>query len=116
MPRFNFERRRRPGRSVGAVLIYLVGFLLLVTFISNFYLIPATRVFGQADPQGRRLMAADAMLILTLVLFLLFVGLLMTFRVGRFFRPRRNTPNKPTKYVDAWKESGRRLKTPDSDE
>ena len=46
----------------------------------------------------------------------LFVGLLITFRVGRFFRPRQHTRNKPTQYVDAWQEAARRLKTPDRDE
>ena len=103
-------------RTIIAVLIYLVGFLLLLTLVSHFYLIPATQVYAGADPRARKLLSADATLIMMVILLLLFVGLLITFRISRFFRPRPNTPNKPTEYVDAWKEAARRLKTPDPDE
>jgi hypothetical protein len=55
-------------------------------------------------------------LVLAIVLFILLVGLLLTFKIGRFFRARPVSPRKATKYVDAWEESGRRLKLPEKDE
>ncbi len=116
MLRSKNPRRMHAGRTIIAVLVYLSGFLLLVMLISHFYLLPATKVFGQADSRSRESLAADATLIMTVVLFLLFVGLLFTFGVGRFFRVRQTKPSKPTKYTDAWEESGRRLKTPDPEE
>ena len=48
-----------------------------------------------------------------LVLFILFVGLMMTFRIGRFFFPRSTPPPAKTQYVDAWAESGTRISVPD---
>jgi len=48
---------------------------------------------------------------------ILFVGLMMTFRIGRFFFPRPgNSARVKTTYVDAWTEAGRRLDTGDSTE
>ena len=45
-----------------------------------------------------------------MVLFVLFAGLLLSFRVGRFFFPRPTpAPRRRTEYVDAWVESGRRM-------
>ena len=50
---------------------------------------------------------------LIVVLFVLFAGLVLTFRLGRFLFPRQPTARaKPTEYVDAWAEAGRRMKTP----
>ena len=109
-------RSHRSGRSPLAVLAYLLGFTAVLLIVSHFYLLPALAAAAHADPARRKLLAAHAMLILALVLFILLVGLLMTFRIGRFFRPRTHTREKPTTYIDAWKESGRRMKTPDRDE
>jgi hypothetical protein len=113
MPHF---RTHRPGRSPLAVLAYLAGFAGLLVIVSHFYLIPALKAAHNADPARRKVLAADAMLILAVVLFVLLLGLLITFRIGRFFRPRPPTPAKPTAYVDAWKESGRRMQTPEREE
>ena len=44
--------------------------------------------------------------------FVLFGGLLIAFRIGRFFIPRPVAGRKKTEYVDAWAESGRRMGTP----
>lgn len=106
----------RPARSALAVLCYLVGFVALLLIVSRFYLLPAIAAMHDADPQRRKVLAAHAMLILALVLFVLLMGLLLTFRIGRFFRPRLQDRPKPTAYVDAWAESGRRLKTPDREQ
>jgi hypothetical protein len=110
------NRRRRSGRSAAAVLIYLVGFATLLFFVSHYYLIPALQAMSTANPMERKLLSAHARLMLALVLFVLFSGLILTFRIGRFFRPRSTRRAAPTEYVDAWKESGRRLKMSDRDE
>ena len=36
-------------------------------------------------------------------------GLLLTFRISRFFFPRPTAPRTHTKVVDAWTEAGQRL-------
>jgi hypothetical protein len=108
--------RFRPGRSPIAVLIYLVGFVALLVFVSWYYLFPALAATRGADPLQRKLLSAHAAMILALVLFILMAGLLMTFRISRFFRPRQAPRGKPTEYPDAWAESARRLKIPDDPE
>lgn len=110
------RRLRRAGRSATAVLIYLVGFTALLIFISHYYLIPALRAMSSADPLTRKVLSAHARLMLALILFVLFAGLIVTFRVGRFFTPRTARRAPPTEYVDAWKESGRRLKVPEDED
>ncbi|MDB5302416.1 MAG: hypothetical protein JWO87_4079 [Phycisphaerales bacterium] len=106
----------RPGRSPIAVLIYLVGYVVLLVFVSWYYLFPALVATRGADPLQRKLLSAHATMILALVLFILMAGLLLTFRIGRFFRPRQSPPGKPTEYIDAWTESARRMKTPEEEE
>ncbi len=106
----------RPGRSPLAVLIYLAGFVILLVVISRLYLLRALPAYNAADPQQRKLMGLHALLILSLVLLILLIGLLFTFRIGRFFSPRTSSRPKPTKYVDAWSESAKRLKMPEKDD
>jgi predicted histidine transporter YuiF (NhaC family) len=110
------RRRRRPARSIVAVLIYLVGFVILLVMVSHYYLVPAIEATRDATHLQRKALSAYATLVLMLVLFVLLIGLLLTFKIGRFFRPRPLQPRKPTRYVDAWEESGRRLKLPEKDE
>jgi hypothetical protein len=55
----------------------------------------------------------DNFLRTTLVLFILFAGLMITFRFGRFFFPRSTPPPSKTQYVDAWAESAKRVSIPD---
>jgi uncharacterized membrane protein len=103
----------RRGRTVLAVVIYLACFTGLLAVVSHYYLIPALKIAAHdATREQKRVMAASAWLIMSVVLFVSLMGLLMTFRIGRFFFPRRRDPAKPTQYVDAWKEAGRRLKVP----
>ena len=110
------------------MVIYLVGFVLLLLFVSRYYLIPALQAAGAvkteshigAGPAGSdtaakaqlKTLAAHATLVLAVVLFILLSGLLLTFRIGRFFRPREISRPKPTTYVDAWEESAKRLRVP----
>jgi hypothetical protein len=108
---------RRAGRTPWAVLLFLMGFAVLLVFISFSYLFPAIEAASSADPKQKRHLAAYSWLLMSLVLFILFVGLMMTFRFGRFFFPRSTPPPAKTKYVDAWAESAKRISVPDeSDE
>ena len=83
----------RLSRAIWGVAIYLIGFLILLFVVSKYYLIPAFVAEQGATPEQRRILVAHSWLILALVLFVLFVGLLLTFRVGRFFFP---TPRERT--------------------
>jgi len=105
----------RPGRTTVAVLAFLLLFAILLVSVSNFYLLPAMSAAKNATPDEKRRLMAYSRLLLMLVLFILFVGLVMTFRVGRFFFPRASGPRVRTKYVDVWAEAGRRLEEQDAE-
>jgi hypothetical protein len=106
----------RPGVGYGRVLAFLGGFAVLFIFVSRYYLIPATEAFGQASPGERRVLAAHSRLLLAIILVILLAGLILTFRVGRFFFPRPRQPAKPTRYPDAYAEAARRIKVEDDDD
>ena len=105
---------RRPGRILWGTLFFLLGSAALIVVISNWYLLPAMDAARNAAPDEKRTLAAHARLLLSVVLFILVAGILLTFRFGRFFLPRQRGPRKPTQYVDAWTESARRVQTPPS--
>jgi hypothetical protein len=102
----------RRGNSLIPVIIYLAAFVVLLILVSNYYLLPALKASQTPDPEGRKILSAHAAMVMALLLVVLLLGLLMAFRIGRFFRPRPSTPRKPTVYVDAWKESGKRMQVP----
>src|SRR5439155_5236349 len=108
----SLRARRHAGRSHWAVLVFLVGFALLLSIVCSYYLLPAADAARNADAAGKHQIAAYSRLLLTIVLFILFVGLTFTFRIGRFFFPRASDKRTTTQYVDAWSESGKRLKSP----
>jgi hypothetical protein len=92
------------------VILYLLGFAVLLTFISHYYLLPALNAAKTATPAEKHILVAHARLILVVFLFVLLVGLMMTFRVARFFFPQPPRQQiKPTTYSDAWAESARRM-------
>ncbi len=101
---------RRTGRTVWAVLGFLLLFAGLLLLVSHLYLLPALHAF--ADPhlsvRAKKKLSADALLLMVLLLTILLCGLLLTFRIGRFFFPGPNQKRSQTKYVDAWAEAGRR--------
>ena len=101
---------RRRGLAYVRVAAYLVGFAILIAFVVRYYLIPALQAAGQATRPERRVLSAHALLLLVLILVILFLGLILVFRVGRFFLPRHHTRQKPTEFPDAWEESARRVK------
>jgi predicted permease len=93
------------------LICFLFAFTGLLIWVSYYYLFPAMEVFAQptTTPTQKHVLAAHAALILALLLFILFVGLLLSLRMGRFFFPSRRQRAKPTEYPDAWAEAGRRL-------
>jgi len=99
----------RSGRTIPAVLGFLLLFGLLVLGVSRIYLIPCLEAAKTMDRPERRKLAANALLVLMLMLTLLTVGLLVTFRISRFFFPRPLSPRTRTKVVDAWAEAGKRI-------
>jgi hypothetical protein len=108
-------RSFRSGRTTWAVLAFLLLFAILIVCVSEFYLLPALAVVKDANPAERLRLEAYSRLLLAIVLFILIVGLMLTFRIGRFFFPRARAPKVQTKYVDAWAEAGRRAEAPPID-
>jgi hypothetical protein len=107
----------RLRRSLWATTFFLLGFTALIALVAVYYLVPATDAARAADSAGRRQISAFSMLLMSVILFVLLVGLAMTFRVHRFFFPRPVPKRTSTEYVDAWTESGRRMsESPDADD
>jgi len=69
-----------------------------------------------AEARDLAALSAYSSLVLAVVLFIIVAGLILVFRVGRFFRPRVGGPRIVTQHVDAWAESAKRLDVPDADE
>jgi hypothetical protein len=99
----------RSGRSIAAVLGFLVLFAILVILVSKFYLMPGIIAAQHATHAHRRKLAAQALLLMCVLLIILLVGLLISFRISRFFFPRPTGPRTRTKVVDAWAEAGKRM-------
>jgi uncharacterized BrkB/YihY/UPF0761 family membrane protein len=113
----SYRRFFRSGRTYWAVLAFLLGFAILLLGILSYYLAPA---MDAATSKGitaheKRTLMAYSRLLLAIVLFILFAGLVMTFRVGRFFFPRKSADRVQTKYVDAWAEAGKRMQAPEDE-
>jgi Na+/phosphate symporter len=104
------------GVAYARVIAFLLGFGALVIFVSYFYLFPALEAKQTATPQEKKVLAAHSLLLLAVLLFILLSGLILTFRIGRFFQPRRHKRAKPTVYPDAWAESARRVQIEPPDE
>jgi hypothetical protein len=98
------------------MLLFLLGFVLLLVLVSRAYLMPALSAAGDLGitPQERGHLAAYSTLLLVVVLLILAIGLMMTMRVRRFF-VRESRPTQ-TQYVDAWAEAGRRAKAPEAED
>jgi hypothetical protein len=111
MPR---RRATRSGRTYWAILAFLIGFTILLIGVCSYYLIPAMDAATSPGitPKEKRTLMAVSRLMLFVVLFVIFAGLLLTFRVGRFFFPRKSAPRTQTNYVDAWAEAGKRMQPP----
>ncbi len=114
---FRLPNRPRQGRSYIPVLAFLVGFTVLIIFVSYYYLFPALEAASTATPREKKGLGAYSWLLMSVILFILISGMLLTFRIGRFFFPRQSEPRVRTKYVDAWSEAGKRAQVePEDDE
>lgn len=108
--------RRCAGRTYWGVLAFLAGFVVLLLVVSRQFLIPALDASRHADPAGKKLLGGVSWLMLALLLVYIIAGLMLTFRIGRFFFPRPRSPRVHTRYVDAWAEAGRRMSEKPGDE
>ena len=106
-------RPARPGRIYAATVVFLVACGVLIVIVSFVYLIPALEATKGAEPGERKALSATAWLILSVILTLLFLMMLLVFRMGRFFLPRSRERTNPTEYVDAWAESAKRMDVAD---
>lgn len=106
----------RGARLVTAVAVFLCAAAALVLLVSYRYLMPAIAAAKGADPAARKQLAAISALVLIVVLVCLLGMLVVLFRPGRMFLPRKTEPRTRTKYVDAWAEAGKRLQPPDDGE
>jgi H+/Cl- antiporter ClcA len=100
--------RRRLRRTLWGMVAFLCGFEALLAILTWYYLIPALQAANNADLTQRRQLSAWSELLLVIVLVLLIVGLILLFRVRRFFE--RPALRHKTKYVDAWSEQANRLR------
>jgi hypothetical protein len=105
---------RSHPRRVGAIrwgaILFLIGFAVLLLAIISYCLIPGMKAALHATDEEKRHLVAWYRLLLAVVLLILFSGLVLTFRVGRFFLPRPTPAPTRTEYVDAWAESAKRMK------
>ena len=85
-------------------------------WIAYYAMKPAAEVAQNATDAEKHRIVAWFRLLLAVLLFILFAGLVLTFRFGRLFFPRTGGPRVKTKYVDAWAESAKRIRVPPEDE
>jgi hypothetical protein len=109
------DRRARRGAAHWGILVFLIAFVALLLLVSFGYLIPAMDAARTADRAGKFKLVATSRLLLAVVLFVLFMGLMMTFNVRRFFFPRETPKRTRTQYVDAWTEAGKRVELDDDE-
>src|SRR5690242_21918421 len=107
MPAMHWLRDYRIWRAPWALIIFLLGFFVLLIVVSHYYLLPALTVAKGATPTEKRWLSAASMLLMFVVLFTLIVGIMLVFRVRRYFAPPPAVRTK-TQYVDAWAESAKR--------
>src|SRR3954447_24319206 len=104
--------RRLAARSPWAAVAFLLGFTLLLLAVCYYFLFPALEAAKNATPTDRARLRAWSALLLAIVLIILGSGLVLTFRIRRFFFPRPPTPRTHTRHVDIWSEAGKRLDVP----
>lgn len=106
----------RLGRSFYATVAFLIGALILILAVSHYFLLPALEVAQDASVPQKRQLVAYSRLVLSIVLLILFVSLILLFRVGRFFFPSSRPKPVKTQYVDVWAEAGKRVSPPQAEE
>ena len=114
--RFSSSRRTRSGAIRWSAFVFLFVFSFVLVIVAYYTLIPGMEAAKDASPEDKRRLVAWYRLLLAVLLFILFAGLAITFRFGRFFFPRPSTPRVKTQYVDAWAESAKRMEVPPEEE
>ena len=109
MPSPPQDPHMRFRRSLWALVIYLLGFAAFIAILSWYFLLPALDASQSATPRQKQQLSAYSLLLLAVVLLVILAGLVLTFRISRYFFPRPQSRRTQTKYVDAWAESARRL-------
>jgi len=109
---------RHRGAIRWSTFVFLVVFTILLIVVTSYVLIPGLEAIQdpKLTPEEKRSLQAWYRLLLFVLLFILFAGIVITFRFGRFFFPRATAPRTQTQYVDAWAESARRLQVPPPEE
>lgn len=98
------------------VLAFMLAFVALLMAVLAYCIVPGMEAAKHASDQEKEHLVAWFRLLLAVLLLILFCGLLLTFRVSRFFLPRPTPPKSRTVYTDAWEESARRMPTPPDEE
>jgi len=94
-----------------AVIAFLFVFAALLEIVRRWFLSPASAAWQGADVAGQHMITAVSRLLLAIILLFLVVGLALVLRARhRLHKLRSASPR--TTHVDAWAESGRRLRTP----
>jgi uncharacterized BrkB/YihY/UPF0761 family membrane protein len=101
-----------PSRYHWAIAAFLLGFAIFLLILSHTYLLPAFDALRTATPDEKKRIAAYSRLLLAVILVILGAGIILTFRIGRYFLPRHRPPRTRTEYTDAWAESARRMPQP----
>jgi len=100
---------RQCAARIWTTLVFALTAIAVVLLVCLEFLRPAVDAWNHADTHGRKMLAAVAMLLAGVLLFFLLV---MSWLAIRFARPRKPAGKTVTKYIDAWTESGKRMKTP----
>ena len=108
----------RRGAVRWSAMAFLVVFTVLLIAITSYVLVPGFEAIKdpKLTPEEKRSLQAWYRLLMFVLLFILFAGLVLTFRFGRLFFPRATAPRTRTQYTDAWAESARRMQVPPEDE
>jgi peptidoglycan biosynthesis protein MviN/MurJ (putative lipid II flippase) len=108
----------RSGAIRWSALVFLLVFSVLLIAVASYVLVPGFEAIQdqKLTPEEKRSLQAWYRLLMFILLFILFAGLVLTFRFGRLFFPRPTGPRTETQYVDAWAESARRMQVPPASE
>jgi O-antigen/teichoic acid export membrane protein len=107
---------RHAGRAHWSALVFLLVFTVVALAAAFYTLRPGAAAAQVASEAGKKHLAVWFRLLVAVLLFILFAGLMLSLRIGRFFFPQPTKPRTETKYVDAWAESGKRVQVPPADD
>jgi peptidoglycan biosynthesis protein MviN/MurJ (putative lipid II flippase) len=108
----------RRGAIRWSTLVFLIVFTGLLMAVTSYVLVPGLEAIQDPEltAEEKRSLQAWYRLLLFVLLFILFAGVVLTFRFGRLFFPRAAAPRTQTQYVDAWAESARRMQVPEKEQ